>query len=129
MEAPKAMLSADKIYYKDNYIFICERSKGIHVLDNKDPKNPVQVCFLRIPGSQDVAIKGNILYADNYKDLVSIDISNIKEPKVLSRTENVFNVPQYPPHGNVKFECPNPQKGILVGWEEIPLNSKVDCFR
>ena len=31
-----------KIYFKDNYIFIVEELKGIHVFDNTNPSSPVK---------------------------------------------------------------------------------------
>ena len=39
-----------KIYYKDNYIFIVEELKGIHVYDNTDPSSPVKKAFVNLPG-------------------------------------------------------------------------------
>ena len=38
-----------------------------------------------------MAIKSDILYADNVLDLLAIDISNIQSPKVTKRLDNVFN--------------------------------------
>ena len=59
-----------KIYFKDNYIFINEVSKGIHIIDNANPSNPENVGFINIPGNVDIAIKENILYADSYIDVL-----------------------------------------------------------
>ena len=39
----------------------------------RDPKN---ISFINIPGNEDMAIKGNTLYADAYGDLVTFDITN-----------------------------------------------------
>ena len=50
--------------------------KGIHILDNTTPANPKNVAFIDIPGNMDLAVKGDILYADLYTDLVTLDISN-----------------------------------------------------
>ena len=35
-----------KIYFKDNYIFIVEELKGIHVFDNSNPSSPVKKTFI-----------------------------------------------------------------------------------
>src|SRR5512136_2814173 len=43
-----------KIYYKDNYIFIVEELKGIHVYDNTDPASPVKKVFVNLPGVVDI---------------------------------------------------------------------------
>src|SRR6266487_180079 len=61
---------AGKIYIKDNFIFLNDVDKGIHIIDNSDPAHPVQIAFLNIPGNQDIAVKGNTLYADMYNDLL-----------------------------------------------------------
>ena len=39
-----------KIYFKDNYIFVNEYQKGIHVIDNSNPASPVIIKFIEIPG-------------------------------------------------------------------------------
>src|SRR5262245_21643048 len=65
--------SPGKIYIKDNFIFLNDANKGIHVFDNSDPVHPVQKAFLKIPGNLDIAVKGNTLYADMYADLLAID--------------------------------------------------------
>jgi hypothetical protein len=67
-----------KIYYKDNYIFIVEVLKGIHVYDNTDPASPVKKAFLSLPGVVDISISGYILYADSFVDLVMVDVQNIE---------------------------------------------------
>ena len=53
-----------KIYFKDNYIFIVEELKGIHVFDNTYPSSPVNKVFVRLPGV-DISISGYIMYADS----------------------------------------------------------------
>ncbi len=79
-----------KIYVKDNYLFINEVKKGIHVIDNTNPSSPKAISFIQILGNIDIAVKDNILYADSYTDFVALDISNPKDVKEVSRTESVF---------------------------------------
>jgi hypothetical protein len=81
-----------KIYYYGSTLFINEKYEGIHLYDNSDPSSPVYEGFISIPGNLDISIKNDILYADNYVDLLSIDISNIKNPTLLNRQEEVFKV-------------------------------------
>ena len=50
-----------KIYYWNNYLFVNEYSKGIHVIDNTNPSNPVFKTFINIPGNVDMSIKDGIL--------------------------------------------------------------------
>jgi len=59
-----AIEHAGKLYIKDNFIYLNEVNKGIHIIDNSNPAHPVQIAFLSIPGNLDIAVKRNILYAD-----------------------------------------------------------------
>ena len=79
-----------KIDLKDKFIYLNEPEKGIHVIDDSDPTHPKQVAFLNIPGNEDLAIKGNTLYADMYRELVAIDISDPQHVRVTGMTANVF---------------------------------------
>ena len=79
-----------KIYIRGNYIFLNELDRGIHVIDNSIKTSPRQVAFIDIPGNLDMAVKGNILYADFYTDLVAIDITNPEQIVVKKFTENIF---------------------------------------
>ena len=75
-----------KIYILGNFIFLNEIDKGVHIIDNTNPSAPQNIAFIDIPGNMDMAVKGNMLYADMYADLVAIDITdpkNIKEKKIV----------------------------------------------
>jgi hypothetical protein len=90
VEASQVLEEPGKLYYYQDFLFINDRGTGIHIYDNTDPSSPVPLSFIRIPGNNDLAIRNNILYADNYIDLVTLDISNPRAPQFLSRTEEVF---------------------------------------
>jgi hypothetical protein len=79
-----------KIYTKGHYLFINEINKGVHIVDNSNPAAPRFLSFINIPGNLDIAVKGNILYADNYIDLVAFDISNPLDVRLINRVENIF---------------------------------------
>ena len=106
-----------KIYFKDSYLFVNEYQKGIHVIDNSDPTNPQKIAFYEILGNVDIAIRGNILFADSYIDLVAIDINDVNNPVEVGRLENVF--PEVAPEGDVYYPYANVDytKGVIVGWE------------
>jgi GAF domain-containing protein len=72
-------------------LFINERGKGIHIFDNNDKTNPVPLSFINIPGSFDVAVKGNIMYVDSFVDLVVLDITDPANVQQIVRIENVLN--------------------------------------
>lgn len=122
--SPQPLKNPGKIYYYNRYFFINERFEGIHIYNNFNPENPINMGFIQIKGNVDIAIRDNVLYADNLQDLVSIDISNIQTPTVLQRVEDVIPSSNlFPPQLNVYFECPNPEKGVIVAWKEALLNN------
>jgi hypothetical protein len=79
-----------KINIRGNYIFLNEVDRGIHVINNTNPSQPQHVAFIDIPGNMDMAVKGNILYADLYTDLVAIDITDPLNAKLMKTVEGVF---------------------------------------
>jgi hypothetical protein len=86
----KTLKEPGKIYVRGHYLFINEINKGVHIVDNSNPSSPRFLSFIDIPGNMDMAVKGNILYADNYIDLVAIDISNPLDVRLVNRVENIF---------------------------------------
>jgi hypothetical protein len=106
-----------KIYFKDDHIFVNEYQKGIHVIDNSDPANPLIINFLEIPGNVDIAIAGNILYADSYIDLVSIDITDLENIVEIDRDTNVFPY-IVPEHEDGIIEGIDPSEGVVTGYTQ-----------
>jgi hypothetical protein len=126
-----------KIYLKDNYIFINENLKGIHVIDNSNPENPVFVSFVEIPGNVDMAIKDSILFADSFTDLVALDISDIQNIHEVGRVDSIFPYTLPPLWDENQFPVGqiDPSKGIVVGWvtkvveEEVTSSAGFPFFR
>ena len=90
VEAPRELQLPGKIYAWGQYLFIGERNEGVHVIDNSDPANPQKVAFWRIQGNADIAIRGHYLYADQYVDLLTIDLSEVAQPVLVCRKEEAF---------------------------------------
>jgi hypothetical protein len=113
-----------KIYLLGNYLFVNEISKGIHIIDNTDASNPVNIGFVNIPGNHDMAARGDILYADSYVDLLAIDISNLNDIKVVKRMEGVFN-----DHYYFMDNFDGQGEAVLVNYEEIDttFTDKSEC--
>ena len=110
--APKEITKPGKIYMKGDYIFLNEVEKGIHVIDNSNPSNPRNIAFIDIPGCVDLAVKDNILYADLYKDLVAIDISDPTNVVLKKTVEGVFP-DRYYTNGFIPDGAM-----IIVGWNK-----------
>ena len=114
---PQEITTPGKIYFKDNYLFVNEYGKGIHVIDNSDPADPKKIAFYKILGNIDMAIRGNTLFADSYIDLVAIDITDINNPVEKGRLKNIF--PEIVPEGDQWYPYSNVDKtkGVIVDWE------------
>jgi hypothetical protein len=111
------LVNPGKIYFKDDYIFINELYEGIHIYDNSDPSNPVNISFIELPSNVDIAIANNYLYADSYTDLVVIDISDIHNPVEINRIDDAFpySIPPYDSRYPVTEIETN--KGMVIGYE------------
>lgn len=121
-ESPREFGELGKIVVIDTILLINELYKGIHVVNNADAGNPVGLVFWNITGNIDFTVAGDLLYADNSLDLYTIDISDIYNIQLLNTTENIYQTPQseqfYPVGYDGYFECVNPERGIVIDWEE-----------
>ncbi len=115
-EAPRPLKKSGKMYLIGTYLLINEQMEGIHVFDNSDPSSPAPIVFWKIPGNVDMAIRGQYLYADQYVDLLSIDISHIQQPRIVCRTENVFSLKGY-----------YPGRGYFVGYKKTDVTERLEC--
>lgn len=121
-----------KIYLYGQYLLINEVNKGIHIIDNSDPRNPVNKSFISIPGNVDMAVRNDVLYADSYVDLLAIDISNIQQPREAKRLENVFPAYQVWPivqAANTRFFPAgyDADKGVITDFVETTVTETNEC--
>jgi hypothetical protein len=80
-------------------------------------------------------MKGDYLYADYIGKIAVIDLSDISKPRVTQTVELDTKYQNYPPQADVNqftwrtyFECPDPKKGIVVGWTYTSLKN-AKCWR
>lgn len=111
-EGPRPLKKTGKIFYHKGYLFIGEPDQGVHVIDDRNPAQPRNIGFLRIPGNLDIAVSGDILYADSYVDMVSFDVSNPAQVHLAGRTENIFPVRSY----GYTFADDPEGKGMITGF-------------
>lgn len=116
-EAPRAIKSPGKIYYKDEFIFINEIDSGIHVIDNTDKNNPTTIGFVRVVGNKDLAARGDFMYVDSYMDLVVLNISDKHNISEINRVNDVFDAYYY--HDDFF--------GTVIDWVEVEEVVEVDC--
>tara|TARA_R110002050_G_scaffold98209_4_gene204163 strand:+ start:11204 stop:11599 length:396 start_codon:yes stop_codon:yes gene_type:complete len=117
LDGPRAIKDFGKIYIKDSLLFINEKYEGIHVVDNSDPSNPENLAFIVIPGSIDISILNDVIYADNAVDLVAFRY-NGSDITLLDRNRNVF--PELvPPQGEqyyFNYNINRPENTVIVKW-------------
>lgn len=86
-----------KIWVHEKTIYVNIVDKGVLVIDNKNPKAPKKLGFIEIPGNVDIAVIDDVLFANNFDDLITVDISKldkINNKKILRRFDAIF-----PQHG------------------------------
>lgn len=121
-EAARELKAPGKMYFYNNFIFISELNEGIHIVDNSNPTNPQRVSFINVPGNRDIAVKGNMLYADSYVDLVIIDISDPQAVNQVGREQDVFPYDNW--HNGFVGD---PALGIVRNWNEEEVTEMVGC--
>ncbi|MGV7225167.1 MAG: hypothetical protein ACQ9MH_27075 [Nitrospinales bacterium] len=122
MRETREIENPGKIWVYDQYIFIIEQYKGIHVLDNTNPENPNNLSFIQVDGCSDVAVNNGLIYANNAVDLIGIKPSpDFQSMTVASRNRNVLPELSNPMQwSNRDFEKNRPHNSIIVRWE--PFN-------
>lgn len=105
---PKEIHESGKIYSYEDYVFINDKNKGVHIVNNKNPKNPIKVAYIKIPGNVDISVKNDILYANSFVDLLVFDFSNIANIKKVNIVKDIF--PYY-------FQIP--EGADVVNWERV----------
>jgi hypothetical protein len=117
--SPRDINYPERIFTRDQYIIISERDKGIHIIDNTNPSAPVNLGFIVVPACREVAIKGNIIYAQNATDLIAIDALNFSSPVVTSRISEVFPelLPPDETYIPTKYQKFNrPSNTVIIDW-------------
>jgi hypothetical protein len=120
------LINPGKMVRYGTYLIISEQRQGIHFFNNVDPANPKPLGFLQIAGNTDMAVRNDVLYADNGASLVAIDIKDLNHLKILSRA-NIWSL-VVPNEGGTYFECIDTTKGPVIGWDETTL-SNPKCYR
>lgn len=115
-EAPSTLKNPGKMLALGNYLFINERLEGIHVIDNSDPTHPQNIAFWKIPGNVDMAIKDHHLYADQYVDLLTIDISDFQNPQLECTQQDAFQLQGFVPGF-----------GYIVDYTQTEVTEQINC--
>jgi hypothetical protein len=105
-------------------IYVVERYKGVHIIDNTIPATPERTGFIIAPGCMDIAVKdiddngvGDIIYLDNAVDLVAFSLSS---HAVTSRLKDYFPEPLSPNGRRYSYDYyyERTDGKIVVGWKK-----------
>lgn len=124
---PIALTEGGKIYAYKQYIFQIEQNKGIHVyqISNQIPR---PLTFIEVLGAQEIAIKDQFLYTNNFEDIVVLNIDQPTNVSIVATIENAFKLTSLNrPPASGYFQCVDESKGSVVGWEK-QKNIAADCM-
>ncbi|EWH08118.1 lvivd repeat-containing protein [Catenovulum agarivorans DS-2] len=79
-----------KIYVFNQYLFVNDQLKGIHIFDNSDQANPKYLAFVRVVGATDLEVLNGVMYVNSFTDVVAVELT---APFNYYRTENVLPYP------------------------------------
>jgi len=132
LHEPKSINQAGRFIFYNNLIFITEIGEGVHVIDNSDKTNPVSIAFIKIIGNTDLAIRNDIVYANNGPDLVSFTFAN-ETLTEISRVREVYfsyaESQEFPlRQSNVYFQCPEPERGRILYWNK-EIIAEPNCYK
>lgn len=107
--------TSGKIYTKDNLLFINEINKGFHIFDNSDPSDPKAIRFLAAPGSTDLAIRNDMVYINQARDLIAVEYNVAQNSISLTKRIPDTFPEMLSPDGFFAFDLP--ENGVVVDWK------------
>lgn len=111
-----------KIVSNDNYYFVGDMLKGIHVYEKK-AGSISYLCFIECMYIKDLELVGTQLFCNNFVDMVVLDVSNPLQTTILHRQENHFNqFTSYKTGWNIPYV---EGKGLIVTTEPHELSGVV----
>lgn len=107
-------------YVYGDYLMIIEDGAGLHIFDNADPTAPRSISFLPVDGAAGLAVRNDILYVNQFVDLLAFDLRDPESPTMVGRTEDVFE-----PYSI--FTDDLGYERMVVGYEETDAVRYLDC--
>lgn len=111
----KPVNNPGKVFLYGNRIYMTEQYKGVYIIDNTDPSNPVNLGFISIPGLNDAVVKDGVLITDNATDIIGLNVDNPSDPQVLWRRRNALPI-LMPPDNLRSAPVPGTPGSIVVEW-------------
>jgi len=113
VEAPRAITHPAGVYRSGNLLFLLQENEGIGIMDITNPASPIDKAFIKLSSNSHVVVKSNVLIADNGVDLVSIDISDLNQIRLVNRIQNVFT----------EKWLNEQDSSVFVGYEEQKIST------
>lgn len=128
---PKPIAEPGKMCLYKNWVLLVENHKGVHLIDNSDPANPVRKAFLTVPGCVEVAVHNDVFYVNNAVDLVGVKVDfQALTATVLTRLRGVLphlvNPEGYVPRFVID-KC-NDDRYEIVGWIKVSTTSPFNDY-
>ena len=82
---------AFKIVSNDKYFFVGEKMDGIHVYEKIDEFHVNPLCFIECKYMKAFDVEDDILYCNDFIDLLVIDVENPLQAKIKHREKGYFN--------------------------------------
>jgi hypothetical protein len=123
---PVQMKNPGNIYVRGSLIFQVDAGYGVHVIDNSNPSQVRAIGFLKVNGCSEISIKDNNMYVNSFNALLTLDITDWQNVRVVKRIDNAFQQGLYaggyryyfipPPEHGVYYDCSLP--GYQVGMQQ-----------
>lgn len=132
MGESREIVNTGKIFRQGDILLLNEVNEGVHFINNTDPTNPVNLGFLTITGSTDMSVRDDVLYVNQFSDIVALDFSDLQSIREISRQTNAFDISASsqltPPQFGYYFECVDPAKGQVVEWQLSTITNP-KCYK
>ncbi len=116
-EAPRAVTNPGKLHLIGPYLLVVDRGKGIHVINNANPANPININYIAVPGVIDMASKDGRLYIDSYKDLLTLDITDLTNVHQVERSKEAFDQVMPATKNEHPIAHIDQSMGVVIGWQ------------
>ena len=132
MEAPKPLVRPGKIYVYNNLLLVNDLMTGVHFFDNSNPASPINLGFLPVHATADIAVRNDVMYLDSYTDLLAFNISNPSDPAFVCRINDVFQFENYGYLDGLNDNYPTSwidnSQGVVTGWTQGKTTEEVSNY-
>jgi len=121
---PSATIEAPfKIVSNDQYYFVGDMVRGVHVYEKKGKFDVDYLCFIECKYLKAFDIVDNFLFCNNFVDMLVLDVGNPLQTSVQHREINHFNkYTSYAEHWNIPYL---EGKGCIVDYQQYIFSGVV----